>query len=277
MELERKKTASRASRLFRKALFGKDHPYGAELDETMLDPINSERLRQHSEQLLWQDLEVFVAGNFSTAELANLSSFLEKIPCKPSMDRVLLPSVSGEKSITEEWSDAVQSSIRMGKLSIPKTHPDFIPLVVFNTILGGYFGSRLIKNIREDKGHTYGIYSSLVQVGEMNYWAVAADVEKQYLELVKSEIKEEIRKLSSDLVEQDELETVRYYLLGQMLSQFSNSFDLTERFKAVHFAGLNLDYYTQKLNFLKTFTAQDILHIGEKYFKNQELVEVSVG
>ncbi|WP_288370962.1 pitrilysin family protein [uncultured Algoriphagus sp.] len=277
IEMERKKTASQASQLFRKTLFGGEHPYGNMIHEEMLEAINSERLQQHSQQLLWQGLEIFTAGDFSEEERLALEGFLERLPNQIPQEGILLPDPNSEESIYESRQDAVQSSIRMGKLSIPKNHPDFIPLSVFNTILGGYFGSRLIKNIREDKGHTYGIYSSLVQMGNLNYWAVGADVEKQYLELVKTEIKHEIEKLSTDLVEEDELETVRNYLLGQMLSQFSNSFDLIDRFRSVHHSGLDLNYYSQKLQFLKEFKAEDILQIGQKYFKDQPLIEASVG
>lgn len=277
IEMDRKKTASHASQLFRKTLFGKMHPYGNMIHEEMLEAINSTRLQEHSQELLWQGIEIFTAGDFSIDEQAALEGFLERLPNRSPQDGVLPHKAKSGESIHEPRHDSVQSSIRMGKLSIPKNHPDFIPLSVFNTILGGYFGSRLIKNIREDKGHTYGIYSTLVQVGDLNYWVVGADVEKQYLELVKDEIKFEIQKLSSEIVAVDELETVRNYLLGQMLSHFSNSFDLIDRFRSVHHSGLDLNYYSKKLQFLKDFKAEDILHTGEKYFKDHPLIEVSVG
>lgn len=277
IQLEREKTSSRASQLFRKALFGSAHPYGVEIEESMLEEIFPERLQQHSQTQLWQNLEIFISGNFSSQELSKLLQNLEKFPVRPTIDQVLLPEIISENFIHEERAASVQSSIRIGDFSIPKNHPDFIPLVVFNSILGGYFGSRLIKNIREDKGHTYGIYSSLAQIGNLNYWVISADVEKKYLQTVKSEIKKEIQILCEEAVPQDELDLVRNYLLGQMLSQFSNSFDLIDRFRAVHHAGLTLDFYQKKLDFLKRFNQSHILEIGEKYFKDKEIFEVSVG
>ncbi|MCS5490115.1 M16 family metallopeptidase [Algoriphagus limi] len=277
IQLEREKTSSRASQLFRKALFGEMHPYGVEIGESMLEEISSERLLQHSQNQLWQNLEIFISGNFSAQELSKLLQGLEKFPFRTALEQTLLPEISSENFIHEKKAESVQSSIRIGDFSIPKNHPDFIPLVVFNSILGGYFGSRLIKNIREDKGHTYGIYSSLAQIGDLNYWVISADVEKKYLQTVKDEIKKEIQTLCDEPVPSDELELVRNYLLGQMLSQFSNSFDLMDRFRAVHHAGLTLDFYQQKLKFLKQFNQGHILEIGEKYFKNKEIFEVSVG
>ncbi|TFV94401.1 insulinase family protein [Algoriphagus kandeliae] len=277
IQLEREKTSSRASQLFRKALFGDTHPYGVVVEESMLEEITSERLLQHSQTQLWQNLEIFISGNFSEPELSKLLQHLEKFPVRPLLEKVLLPETSSEYFLHEERAESLQSSIRMGDFSIPKNHSDFIPLLVFNSILGGYFGSRLIKNIREDKGHTYGIYSSLAQIGDLNYWVISADVEKKYLQTVKSEIKKEIQTLCEEPVPQDELELVRNYLLGQMLSQFSNSFDLMDRFRAVHHAGMTLGFYQQKLNFLKEFNQGHILEIGEKYFKDKAIFEVSVG
>ena len=148
---------------------------------------------------------------------------------------------------------------------------------MFNTILGGYFGSRLIKNIREDKGHTYGIFSSLAEIGDINYWVIGADVQKSQKELVIAEIYKEIQHLATELVSAEELEVVRNYLIGQMLSRFSSSFDLMDRFRSVHHSGLDFDFYRKKLAFLRTFTALDILEAGRKYFSNPPFIKVVVG
>ena len=148
---------------------------------------------------------------------------------------------------------------------------------MFNTILGGYFGSRLIKNIREDKGHTYGVFSSLAEIGELNYWVIGADVQKAQREIVIEEIYKEINLLATELISPEELEVVRNYLIGQMLSKFSSSFDLMDRFRAVHHSGLDFDFYRRKLAFLRTFNAEDIFAIGQTYFSKPPHIEVVVG
>ncbi|WP_286942266.1 MULTISPECIES: M16 family metallopeptidase [unclassified Algoriphagus] len=277
IQLEKEKTASRASQLFRQSLFGKNHPYGVEIDFEHVDEIKQEQLHFYSSQLLWQNLEIFVTGNFSSSEWEKLIEFLEQIPNRKGLEPILLPQPESIDSFHEIRESAVQSSIRVGKFSIPKTHPDFIPLSVFNTILGGYFGSRLIKNIREDKGHTYGIYSSLAEIGDTNYFVIAADVQKAFTDEVIREIEHEVQLLCREPLNQDELEIVRNYQIGQMLSRFSSAFDLMDRFRAVHHSGLDLDFYQQKLSFLKKFTPEDILKIGQKYFKDQQLIQVIVG
>ena len=118
---------------------------------------------------------------------------------------------------------------------------------------------------------------SLVELGDYNYWVIGADVQKAHLNEVIQEVYIEINRLSTELVLEDELEILRNYLVGQMLSKFSSSFDLMDRFKSVHHSGLDLSYYHQKLDYLKKVTPQDLLRIGQTYFSNPPFIEVSVG
>ena len=277
IQLEKEKTASRANQVFRKCLFGASHPYGVEVEENHVDIITKDLLLSYYETMLWQDIEVFVTGDFNSFELEEICSKLGQLPNRITSEPALLPSINTLLAVTEPKEKSVQSSIRIGSWSIPKTHPDFISLTVFNTILGGYFGSRLTKNIREDKGHTYGIYSSLAEIGDANYWVIAADVQKAFYPEVIREIYQEIKVLTEVKLNTDELEVVRNYMIGQMLKQFSTSFDLIDRFQAVHQSGMDFDYYAKKLAYLKEFTATDIIAVGQKYFSKPEFIEVVVG
>ena len=277
IKLEREKSASRASGLFRKALFGENHPYGLEITEAHVDQVDQKSLLDYYRNQLWVNSEFFLCGNLTSAELGQIEESLNKLPFQKENSSGSLPPVFTTSSISEYRDGALQSSIRIGHWSISKDHPDFLALSVFSTILGGYFGSRLIKNIREDKGHTYGIFSSLAEIGSVNYWVIGADVQKAHREVVIEEIYKEINILATELVSQDELEVVRNYLIGQMISRFSSSFDLMDRFRAVHQSGLDFDFYRKKLAFLRTFTAENILGIGEKYFSSPRYIEVVVG
>jgi zinc protease len=277
LKMEREKTSSRSSQLFRKALFGETHPFGQEITDSHVDIITPELLRTYYENQLWQNCEIFISGDFNENQLQNICTLLEKIPSKPCIEQEKEFPLNTTLKIQEDREDAVQSSIRMGSWSVPKSHPDFQALSVANTILGGYFGSRLVKNIREDKGYTYGISSSLVEIGEFNYWVIGADVKKSFKSEVEVEIYKELSRMGTELIKEEELQIVRNYLIGQMLSRFSSSFDLMDRFRAVHYSGLDFSFYLQKMEFLKKFTASDILEVGEKYFSSPTLIEVSVG
>lgn len=276
-KLEKEKTSSRAGQLFRKSLFGPFHPYGVEPEESHVDEVSQDRLNFYYHELLWQNIEIFVSANLSDFEFQLLEKSLSELPNRIESEQILIPDIKTNYNIIEPRENAVQSSIRMGSFSIPKSHPDFIGLTVLNTILGGYFGSRLIKNIREDKGHTYGIFSSLAEIGNSEYWVISADVQKVYYKEVISEIYHEINKLVNEPISPEELEVVRNYMIGQMLSRFSSSFDLMDRFRAVHHSGLDLSYYFNKLSYLKSFQATDLLKLSETYYKDKSLVEVVVG
>jgi predicted Zn-dependent peptidase len=218
-----------------------------------------------------------VTGDLDHSELQRLILGFQNLPNQESKIESVANAICSTDGEIELRENAVQTSIRIGGWSIPKNHKDYIALTVFNTILGGYFGSRLIKNIREDKGHTYGIYSSLIETGEYNYWVISADVQKLFYQEVVDQIYLEIENLVTIPLELDEMEVVRNYMIGQMLSAFSSSFDLLDRYKSVHFSGLDFNFFRQKLDFLKKFTPEDILNIGAKYFSKPPFIEVAVG
>src|SRR5690606_23476629 len=125
-------------------------------------------------------------------------------------------------------------------------------------------GSRLIKNIREEKGHTYGIYSSIGSLTNSDYWLVMADVQKGYAEEVIEEVYKEIRLLQNEPIDTKELEVVRNYMIGNLLSSFSSPFDLMARFKNIHQQGLDYSFYEEQLEYIKSFTPEDIIRVGNK-------------
>lgn len=278
IKIDNEKTSTQANNQFRKGLFGENHPYGVKLEERHIDLLTKEKLQKYYSNKLWVKTEIFLSGDFDEAELKELVIKIdEKVPYKESnADKVDWEDCSTQR-IHLEIAKAVQSSLRVGGFSIPKNHPDSLALSVFNTFLGGYFGSRLSKNIREDKGHTYGIYSSLQSIGKANYFLIGAEVQKKYALQVLEEVNIEIKKLVFEPIPIEELETVRNYLIGQMLAQFSNSFDTMDRFKAVHFSDLDMNFYSDKLAFIKGFSQRDITEIGQKYFSKALPLEVLVG
>ncbi|AFL82797.1 putative Zn-dependent peptidase [Belliella baltica DSM 15883] len=277
ISLQKEQNAARASQLFRSQLFGENHPYGLISDEYDVQIIEREDLVEYYENSLWYNPEIFLTGNVDEVELNMIADALGSL--KVNFTEREFPAFNNiqKNRLYEEKEKSLQSTIRIGCHLIPKNHPDYQALSVFNTILGGYFGSRLIKNIREEKGHTYGIYSSIGSLKNADYWVVMADVQKQYLNEVITEIYKEINLLKTELVEKNELETVRNYMIGNFLSNFSSAFDLIGRFKSIHQAGLDQSFYEEKLDFIRTFTAQDILEVAQKYFNKSDMVEVIVG
>ena len=277
LKLDQEKPSSRAGQLFKKGLFGPEHPFGQEITEAHISEITPALLQAYYQDHLWKDCSLFLSGDFKTQELEQLLATMEQLPLKQGAKKQALPTPAATAFLLEDREDAVQSSIRLGAWSIPKSHADYPALAVFNTLLGGYFGSRLVKNIREDKGHTYGIHSSLVEWDQYAYWVIAADVKKAHQEEVFAEIDKEIQILRTVLASPEEIEILRNYLIGQLFTKFSSPFDLIDQFKGVYYAGLDFSFYEKRFETLKKFTAADLLSIGNRYFSSSDRVQVRVG
>lgn len=157
---------------------------------------------------------------------------------------------------------------------INRKHPDFYKFMVTNTILGGYFGSRLMKNIREEKGLTYGISSVLTPMGADGIWYIGADVNKKNLDLAVLEIGKEINKLKESGTVNEELDLVKSYMNGSILNSMNTVFDVMDKHKALIFENLDIGFYGNLIEEIRSVTERDILEIANKYFENFSTVIV---
>jgi zinc protease len=277
IHINRDKNSHRSSQLFRKALFGDNHPFGQITEEKDVDLVDREDLIGFYKNNLWTNSEIFLTGNLKDSQLENIIQEIGNIPVTFFQNPIIEFQNGRHQRLTENKEKSVQSSIRIGCHLIPKNHPDYLKLNLMNTILGGYFGSRLIKNIREDKGHTYGIYSSIGSLKNADYWVVMADVIKEHDEAVIEEVYKEIDKLKHEPVSDHEFEVVRNYMVGKLLSQFSSGFELIGRFKSIHQSGLDFGFYQRHLEYILNAKPEDILEVSNKYFHRENMVEVIVG
>lgn len=181
------------------------------------------------------------------------------------------------KEIYIERADAVQSALRLGNLSINRTHPDFPSLQVVNTLFGGYFGSRLMANIREDKGYTYGIGSGIASLRDAGYFFIATEVGTAVSGAALQEIEHEINLLKTEMVSEEELDLVRNYMLGSLLGSLENAFSHADKFKNIYFSGLTFDYYDRYIQRVQTITPEEIKVIANRYLNWNAMTRVIVG
>jgi predicted Zn-dependent peptidase len=158
-----------------------------------------------------------------------------------------------------------------------KTHPDYCDFTVLNTILGDYFGSRLMSNIREDKGYTYGIGTLLGELHETGYFVIATEVGKDVKDATLIEIQMEISRLQTELVGTEELLLVKNYMIGQLLKSADGPYALTDLFLGVETFGLNLDFYNKSIDAINNITPERIQELAIKYLKWEEMTVVSAG
>lgn len=176
-----------------------------------------------------------------------------------------------------EKPEALQSAIRMGLPTINRTHPDFPALQVLNTVLGGYFGSRLMANIREDKGYTYGIGSGLSSLEKGGAMFIASEVGADVCRAAVTEIEKEINMLKTELIPGEELSLVRNYMMGSLLGSLENVFSHADKFKSIYFSGLDYDYYDRYTETVKNATSEDMIALANKYLDLDKFYRVIVG
>jgi predicted Zn-dependent peptidase len=183
---------------------------------------------------------------------------------------------SGQEHFLER-ADALQSAIRIGQVSINRKHADFPGLQVLNTIFGGYFGSRLMANIREDKGFTYGIGSALVSLKNTGYFFIASEVGAEVCAATLTEIEKEIILLKEQPVSEGELALVRNYMLGSMLGSLENALSHADKFKNIYFSGLDYDYYKNYINTVRNIGPNEVQALANQYLNFNSFEKVIVG
>ena len=176
-----------------------------------------------------------------------------------------------------EKPGALQSAIRIGRPLFGRNHPDFMGLKVLNVVLGGYFGSRLMKNIREDKGYTYGIGSGIATLEESGYFYISTEVGAQFCTKALDEIYKEIDLLQQHFIPEDELALVKQYMLGNLLKSFDGCFEQLERFKSIILQGNAHDFFDNYFDKIEQITSQELMQLAQQYLTKTTLTELVVG
>lgn len=276
-QVNNEKTNYLASVNFRKKIFGEDHPYGKELTEKEINGVSSDDLKDFYQHYLFNNWEIILAGQVEPEHIKLVRQSFGLLQ-RTSIEKTKpLSSENGQERFIIEKSSSLQSSIRLGKKLLPKNHPDFHKMQVVNEILGGYFGSRLMKNIREDKGFTYGIHSNLNSFKFDGYLVIGTDVRKENTIQTIDEIYKEIRLLAEKPVENYELESVKNYMTGSFLAEINTPFALADKFKAVYLSGLNYNYYQELLTTIHTITPEEIMETAQQYLQPDSMTEVIAG
>ena len=184
---------------------------------------------------------------------------------------------SGRAELFIEKQDAMQSAIRIGRRLFNKTHSDYFGMQILNTVLGGYFGSRLMSNIREDKGYTYGIGSGMASLLHDGFFYISTEVGVDVTKATLIEIYKEIEKLQNELISESELDLVKNYMLGTFLRSVDGPFAMSEKFTAIKDYGLTNEFYHTYVNHIKQVKAEELLILAQKYLNKNDLSELVVG
>ena len=276
------KTNMMARNLFYEAVYGKDHPEGVYAKPDDVQKLSLADVRGYADQRFsLADATLVLAGNYDD-EILNLVDECFSIPTHPSNLSNTLNSKfkiqSSKLKIRHSIPSSVQTTLRIGRiLPIEWDDPDYPMFMILNTVLGGYFGSRLMTNIREEKGYTYGIYSMSNMVRGSSVFYVTSDVASEYAEPALKEIYHELDMLRREPVSEDELNLVCNYMAGDFLRSIDGIFERSERFYNMLDTLIDERFTTNLLNALQTATPAKLKELAERVFDKRELTEVIVG
>ena len=266
-------------RIFTEKIFGTDHPYGY---NTMPNDIQSLKrsdiLDFYNKQMGLETAFMVISGRYTESTRRTILDTIGQVKRKNNQQ---LPLFKPDKAIGAlikvPTENAVQISIKTGKRLFPRKDPDFYKVKFMNMVLGGYFGSRLMKNIREEKGYTYGIYSSVHCWKEDGFFYISADVANDYLDATLKEIKNEINKLQESLVSPEELRMVKNYILGQSLNLLDGPFAIGHLIKNLASKDLDEKDFENNLNMTKAITAEEVRDMARRYLDTEQFTTVLAG
>jgi zinc protease len=268
-----------ARRAFNKAVYG-NTIYGQSGEAADYQQLQRADLLAHYKQMYQPaNCTLVIAGKVNDATLQQITSAFDAWTGMGEAADTTQPAIEplNERFYFTEKPDALQSAIRMGLPMINRAHPDFPAMQVLNTVLGGYFGSRLMANIREDKGYTYGIGSGISSLKHAGAFFIATEVGADVCRSAVDEIEKEINLLKTELIGEEELSLVRNYMQGSLLGSLENVFSHADKFKNVYFAGLTYEYYTRYTDIIKTVTAPDLQRLANQYWDFDSFYKVIVG
>jgi zinc protease len=268
-----------ANKRFHELLFDGTHYASKYNEETFLSLQHKDVVDFYQRFFKNAPFKLFVSGKLDAAIVDRIAKEFDSRPVLQNGPFSFSPSGEVGPSAPEfiEKPEAVQSAIRIGRRMFTRNHPDYFGVKILSTVLGGYFGSRLMANIREDKGYTYGIGAGLAPLLNSGYFYISTEVGADVCENALAEIYKEMQLLCDVEVSTQELDLVRNYMLGAILKNFEGPFERMERFKTVHFDGFDLSFFKQYSNAIRTISPAQLKTLANKWLKPEMMTELVVG
>ncbi len=278
LAIDRTKVDVRAREAFAEAIFGREHPYGQRFNEEAYDRLHrSDLIRFYDRHYTADNGFAVCSGRVGAHERAALVALLEQLPA--TGDKLLphFPQAVQQHEVRIEHEGAVQSAIRIGRLLFPREHPDFVGMQVVAAALGGYFGSRLMQNLRERNGYTYGVMAAMVNFEREGYLAIAAQVGSEVTEAALGEIYHEIERLRTEPMSEEELQLVKNIMTGEMMRILDGPFGIADVTIENILCGRTNSVITEQVDRIRRITPAEVQRLAQRYLAREELVTVIVG
>ncbi|WP_418407375.1 M16 family metallopeptidase [Alistipes sp.] len=278
LAVERTKVDVEAREAFARALFGPEHPYGISAPEDAYDTLTRADVAAFYEtHYTAENGFVVCSGRIGDYERQAVAALAEQLPRRKSAAETPFPAPVTQHEAFVEHPGAVQSSIRIGRLLFPRQHPDFLGMQVVASALGGYFGSRLMQNLREEHGYTYGVVAAMVNFEREGYFAVAAQVGTEVTREALREIYAEIERMRTGPLSDEEFALVKNIMIGEMMRILDGPFGIADVTIENILCGRDHTVINENIGRIRAMTPADIQHLAQKYLAREDLVTVVAG
>ncbi|MAJ50457.1 MAG: hypothetical protein CMB82_02435 [Flammeovirgaceae bacterium] len=264
-----------ASSSFHELLFGADHPYGRCINKKEIEERSLFEIKDFFRLKFQNRPKVVICGDIDENIIEKIALLLVNI----NKNDQHMPHFSirpNHHHQTIERSDSVQASLRIGAQTINRGHPEIHKLTVANKLLGGFFGSRLMKKLREEKGLTYGVYSSITHAKNASYWTISTEMKIDNAEHSLEAIHEIITELAQNYPSLSEVIMLKNFLRGKFLSSMNSILDVASMYSLLFVNGIPQHFLKTSLETIDTIRPKDISEMIHKYYLNADKSSLSV-
>jgi predicted Zn-dependent peptidase len=276
LKINREKTSYLAGTAFRENLFGKNHPYGSEVNEGFVKKITSQDLKRHH-SFYYKSFTGFITGKIPETLVNQVTESLNLLSYAFVPECTIPDPVVNDKLIKLEKPGSVQASLRLGKMIIPRNHPDYPGLLLASHVLGGYFGSRLMQRLREEMGLTYGIHSVIHPLMHKTYFVISTDVNNEHRDDAVDEIVRVMKNFRTSVITEYELTLAKNHFLGTLFTEINTPFAHTEKLKNIYLNNLDKRYYQILIEKIQHTSSDSLMQLAEEYLHEKALLIVSAG
>ena len=259
--------------------FGANHPYGYNSTPEAYADLQQEWLVEHHYRCFHAGNGfAIISGRFDEATSSYIHGELARIPNRTAAPiNTLTVAEQTPGKIVIPHAQGGQAAIRIGRRLFPRTHPDANGCYVLANLLGGYFGSRLMENIREDKGYTYNISAGYDSFRWGGTFQIDTEVSPEYVQQTLQEIRHEIARLRDELIEEEELQMLRNYLMGSFLTMVDGPFNWAETVRTLLTEQLGTTDLANLIKTVQDISPKEIQRLAQRYLQDEDLWTVIVG
>lgn len=257
------------------------HPYAVQTPEPeQVKGVRPAQLRAlHTDRVRPEGAVLVLVGDINPEKAIDVAEKALGSWIGPGRDGNVPPTPELEPGplLLVDRPDAVQSSLRMALPAVTRTDPDYAALQLANMVFGGYFSSRWVENIREDKGYTYGPHTAIEHFLAGSALVVAAEVATEVTGPAMLETMYELGRIASLPPGEEELEQARRYALGTLRLGMSTQAGLAGLASIYASFGLRLDYLSEHSAALAAATREEVAEAAAKYLRPSGAVMVVLG